>query len=63
MFEICPIVILLRIYCHLFWIYFQAEEMVKLSKNLSQKIKDKQGDITEDEVISYQIGQYRSNAL
>ena len=28
----------------------QAKDMVTLSKTISQKIKDKQGDITEDEV-------------
>lgn len=28
----------------------QAKEMVELSKSIANKIKDKQGDITEDEV-------------
>jgi len=31
----------------------QAKEMVTLSKNVSQKIKDKQGDITEDETVRF----------
>lgn len=30
--------------------YQQAKEMVELSKSIATKIKDKQGDITEDEV-------------
>ena len=29
---------------------WQAKEMVELSKSIANKIKDKQGDITEDEV-------------
>ncbi|ELU13615.1 hypothetical protein CAPTEDRAFT_176734 [Capitella teleta] len=29
----------------------KAEEMVKLSKNLTQKIKDKRGEITDDETV------------
>jgi len=29
---------------------FQAKEMVAISKSISTKIKDKQGDITDDEV-------------
>lgn len=28
----------------------QAKEMVELSRSIASKIKDKQGDITEDEV-------------
>lgn len=28
----------------------QAKEMVELSRSIANKIKDKQGDITEDEV-------------
>ena len=31
----------------------QAKDMVALSKNISTKIKDKQGDITEDEVSDH----------
>lgn len=30
--------------------FWQAREMVELSKSIANKIKDKQGDITEDEV-------------
>lgn len=29
---------------------WQAKEMVELSRSIANKIKDKQGDITEDEV-------------
>ena len=31
----------------------QAKEMVNLSKNISNKIKEKQGDITEDETVKF----------
>ena len=31
--------------------FFQAKEMVNLSKMIANKIKDKQGEISEDEVI------------
>jgi len=31
----------------------KARDMVTLSKNISQKIKDKQGDITEDETLQF----------
>ena len=30
----------------------QAKEMVAISKSISTKIKDKQGDITDDEVCA-----------
>lgn len=32
------------------FVALQAKEMVELSKSIANKIKDKQGDITEDEV-------------
>lgn len=32
------------------FVAWQAKEMVELSKSIANKIKDKQGDITEDEV-------------
>lgn len=31
----------------------KAKEMVELSKSIANKIKDKQGDITEDETIRF----------
>ena len=31
----------------------QAKEMVAVSKSISAKIKDKQGDITDDEVCAF----------
>lgn len=31
----------------------QAKEMVELSKSIANKIKEKQGDITEDEVNEF----------
>ena len=33
----------------------QAKEMVELSRSIANKIKDKQGDITEDEVIIWLV--------
>lgn len=32
------------------YLSLQAKEMVEVSKSIANKIKDKQGDITEDEV-------------
>lgn len=36
--------------CFTHYLPLQAKEMVELSKSIANKIKDKQGDITEDEV-------------
>ena len=41
----------------------QAKDMVTLSKTISMKIKDKQGDITEDEVLSKDVWSPKSTTL
>ena len=41
------------VWAHPFTLIVQAKEMVAISKSISAKIKEKQGDITEDEVINF----------